>query len=203
MACETFLQNLYDPVQHEGLTEVKRDAVKGRGLYAANDIAKGAFINADDTHLNLHIHRYQWEALNQFVEDYPDAHMYRQLRDFFLSYGFENEPNGLSGWTVSVANMNTFSNHACNEEDQSVESTDGLAYDKEEGEIMFSPLAYRRKNMFMFTVAARDIKAGEEIQMDYSSFRTELTEEYSALLKSFCDGEGLVPVDFEEYKEEL
>jgi len=196
-ACKEFLNNFYDPIMHQAETEVRRDPVKGRGLYAVNDIPKGAFINADDSHLNLHIHRYQWNELNRFVEEYPDAQMYSQLRDFFTAYGFENEGNGNSGWTVSVGNTNTFMNHACTEEGR---NADGGATDDDDDEdleyLVFSPLTYRRKNASMLTVAARNIKAGEELQMDYSPFRSVMTPEYAALLQSFCDnGEGLVPVN--------
>ena len=77
---------MYDPGQYNGVTEVKRDPMKGRGDYAVNDTPKESFINANDAHINLHIHRYEWEALNKFVEDYPDTLMYCQLRVCYLFY---------------------------------------------------------------------------------------------------------------------
>jgi hypothetical protein len=200
--CKEFLNNFYDPMMHHANTEVRKDPVKGRGLYAVNDIPKGAFINADDSHLNLHIHRYQWDELNRFVEEYPDAQMYSQLRDFFRAYGYQNEGNGNSGWTVSVANVNTFMNHACTEKARNAEPVDLSGFtddgdrDGDGEEDDFSPLTYRRKNASVVTVAARNIKAGEELQMDYSPFRSVMTPEYAGLLQSFCDnGEGLVPVN--------
>ena len=196
-ACKTFLQNFYDPLQHQGKTEVKRDKMNGRGLYASTNISKGAFINADDSHLNMHIHTYQWEALNEFIDDYPDAHMYIQLRDFFLAYGYANESFGLSGWTVSIANMNTFMNHACVEENRSAGGI-GLDIDPWGEDILFSPLGDRRKLVNVITIATRDIMQGEEIQMDYSGFRLLPSIKYTELLESFCrSGEGLVTVDYE------
>ncbi len=193
-----FLSNLYNPSLHLAKTEVKRDSKKGRGVYAMNDISKDSFINPDDSHLNLHLNRYQWEELNQFIEEYPDAHMYTQLRDFYLSYGYENEPlsSGLTGWTVSVANMNTFMNHACGPETQIATNVDLDEH------ILFSPPGSRRKFIHTLTIAARNITKGEEIQMDYSGFRSVATEEYFELLQGFCDfGEGLVPVEYEEEME--
>lgn len=196
-----FLSNFYDPSMHTAQTIVKRDPVKGRGLYAANDIVEGSFLNPDDSHLNLHIHRYQWKALNQFIEDYPDAHMYRQLRDFYLSYGFENEgiSNFISGWTVSYT-PNTFVNHVC---DLKTETSEGIPFDldSEEEEVNFSLLGNRRKFIGTLTMAKRNITKGEDILQDYSGFRSRPSAEYFELLQSFCDfGEGLVPVEFEEEK---
>ena len=50
----------------------------------------------------------------------------------------------------------------------------------------------------MTSVAARNIKAGEEIQMNYAPFRTVMTKEHSNLLHDFCEhGEGLFPVTAE------
>lgn len=194
-ACKNFMKDFYNPVIHQGEAEVRRDPVKGRGLYAVNDIPKGAYINADDSHMNLHIHRYQMEALQSFVEEYPDADMYNQLLQFFHAYGFENEPNGQSGWTVSVANVNTFINHACSEEARNAEGI----LDVHIEDSLFSPILYRQKNLGVITIAARDIKAGEELQMDYSGFRSTMTPEYANLLKSFCEtGEGLVDVNGED-----
>jgi hypothetical protein len=194
--CKTFLPKFYDPSQHEAKTEVRRDQVKGRGVYAMNDILEGSFINPDDSHLNLHINMYQWEALQQFIKDYPDAHMYIQLRDFYLACGYENESTilGLTGWTVAVASMNTFMNHACGEA-----KTRGIDIDTDSGqEILFSPLGNRRKFIGTLTVAARNITKGEELDEDYSNFRTNPTDEYLQSLQRFCDtGEGLVPVEYE------
>ena len=112
----------------------------------------------------------------------------------YAAYGFENEPNGLSGWTVSVAVMNTFVNHACSKEDENASGYAGLDADDYGSEIMFSPLGYRRKFTYMTTVATRDITAGEEIQMNYAPFRTFMTEEYSNLLQNFCTNGDLSPL---------
>ncbi len=89
------LKNWFNASNHGFRTEVVRDPIKGRSLHAAEDIPKGAFVLGDDTHMHLHIDSHQWEALNDFVKEFPDAKLYKELRDFFLIYGFENEPNGL------------------------------------------------------------------------------------------------------------
>lgn len=195
--CKELLQKFYDPAQHIARTTVKRDKVKGRKLVAANDFPEGTFINADDSHLHLHIHGYQWQALNKFVEEYPDAKMYQELVSFFLSYGFENEVNGQSGWSVSIACMNTFTNHACEEADRSATST----YPDTGGdELLFSPLQLRRKEFGMLTVANRNIKIGDEIMMDYSLFRTHDKDgEYKIFLQNMCQtGEGHVPIEVDD-----
>ena len=61
--------------------------------------------------------------MNKFIEDFPEAKLYKgRLRDFFLTYGFQNEPVGLSGWSVSVASTDTFTNHTCTTEQRNVKA---------------------------------------------------------------------------------
>lgn len=192
-----FLSDFYNPERHEAKTEVKRNGVKGRGLFAANEITKGSFINADDIHLSMHIDRHQWDAFNAFIEDYPDATKYQELHDFMISYGFENESMGNSGWAVSLANMNTFTNHACTEEEVT-------ATTYPQNYTIFSPSMFRRSEYSMVTIAERDVKEGEEILIDYTAFRTLNDDKFSAFLKNVCDtGEGLVPVKDEKGADEL
>mmetsp|Transcript_47041 Transcript_47041/g.71119 ORF Transcript_47041/g.71119 Transcript_47041/m.71119 type:complete len:98 (+) Transcript_47041:2124-2417(+) len=59
----------------------------------------------------------------------------------------------------------------------------------------FSPLQLRRKELGILTVATRDLSSGDEIMMDYSSFRTsDPNGDYERFLKTMCNtGEGMVP----------
>ena len=116
--------------------------------------------------------RYQWEALNQFVEDFPDADMYRQLRDFWVAYGYEAEALGTSGWTVSIACNNTFSNHGCTPEEVAVNYANYVSYDTDGAEIGFSPVLVRRSELAgSLAITTHDIKAGDEILSHYAEFQ--------------------------------
>ena len=196
--CSLLVRDWYNATKHDHKTEVRRDKVTGRSLHAAQDIPKGSFIQGDDTHMHLHIDSHQWKALNNFVKNFPDAKLYKDLRDFFMIYGFQNEPMGLSGWSVSVASNNTFTNHACSMRDENVKA---FPYTNDEETLartdkVFSFVQWRRPKLYMATGALRDIKQGEPILMDYSAFRTFNDPKYTALIKSFCDkGIGLVEAE--------
>mmetsp|Transcript_7420 Transcript_7420/g.5245 ORF Transcript_7420/g.5245 Transcript_7420/m.5245 type:complete len:195 (-) Transcript_7420:98-682(-) len=177
------------------MTEVVRDPIKGRSLHAAEDIPKGAFILGDDTHMSLDIDAHQWEGLNDFIEQFPDAKMYKDLRDFYIAYGFENEVQGLSGWSVSIASNNTFTNHACTVEDQKVAAFPFSTDPEVQDEVLysFSIVFNRHPKLSMATGALRDIKKGEEIMLDYSDFRTYMDPEFEGFLNDICKtGVGLV-----------
>uniref|UniRef100_A0A7S4QLP6 SET domain-containing protein n=1 Tax=Ditylum brightwellii TaxID=49249 RepID=A0A7S4QLP6_9STRA len=98
-------------------------------------------------------------------------------------------------WSVSIANNNTFTNHACREEDKTAAAVPGVGFDEDGNEILFSPLQLRRKELGILTVATRDLSSGDEIMMDYSSFRTsDPNGDYERFLKTMCNtGEGMVP----------
>lgn len=98
---------------------------------------------------------------------------------------------------MSIASMNTFSNHACDAQKRN-SATMNFDLDSKGNDALFSPIGKRRKLVGHTTVATRDIQAGEEIVMDYLELRTNPTKEFSELLGSFCRGEGLVPVDYVE-----
>jgi spermidine synthase len=189
------LKDWFDPSKHGHKTKIGRDTVIGRSLLAAEDIPKGSFILGDDTNLHLHLDGFQWEALNSFVEDFPDAKEYKTLRDFFISYGFQNEPIGLTGWSVSIASNNTFTNHGCAETDWNVGA---FPYTKDpeilyESDLMFAMIWNRRPQLGMATAATRDIKEGETIMMDYSTFRTLEDPKFTKFLQDICDtGIGLI-----------
>lgn len=51
----------------------------------------------------------------------------------------------------------------------------------------------------MVTVAPRDIKAGEEILIDYGVYRSEGDSESEKFLQNVCDAwEGLIPVEMHD-----
>lgn len=197
MECTMLLKRWYDRTKHNHKTVVLPHPIKGRSLHAAEDIPAGSFINADDTHAHLHIDAHQWYALNKFIEDFPEAKLYKDLRNFFITYGFENEPMGLSGWSVSVANNNTFTNHGCTDKERNVKaypySDDPAIIEIAERTFYFSIVMSRRPQLSMATGAMRDIKKGQEIAMDYSSFRTDSDETFTEFLDGICNtGIGLV-----------
>lgn len=194
--CQSFIHDFYNPDNHvDHTTIVKRDPVKGRGLYAAKSIKKGTWINADDTALQLSIDGFKWSALQDFIAEYPDATMYKDLSNWMIAYGFENENTGNSGWSASIGNINTFTNHACDKKSENVGVVDL-------GWSIFNLGIARRSYIDSITVAYRNIVEGEEIQMNYIVFRTELEddqapEEFKAFLDSICSTKkGLVDVTY-------
>ena len=203
--CSTFLPRFYDSSFHSkpDATEVRRDEIKGRALYAAENIPKDSFVISSDTWLSIHIDAFQFEALEKFIEDFPYAEMYTNFYDYIIAYGYQSEPLGGSGWTVSIASNNTFTNHACNEEDNMVQG--GFQEeDKDEKPVLFSPVITRRVEMMNIAVTQRDIKVGEEIMQDYHTFRSDEDHDFNVFLDSICNsGEGLVPVNKEKSNTEL
>ena len=196
--CQSFIHDFYNPENHiANATIVKRDPVKGRGLYAAKNIKNGTWINADDTSLQLTIDDFHWSALQDFIAEYPDAKMYKDLRDWMIAYGFENENTGNSGWSASIAHINTFTNHACDKSSENV----GVV---QLGWAIFNLGIARRSYVDSITVAYRNITEGEEIQMNYIVFRTELDddhapEEFKVFLDGICSTKkGLVDVTYQE-----
>ena len=197
LECTSLIIDWYNSTMHDFKTEVLKDPVTGRSLHAAEDIPKGSFINADDTYNHLHIDAHQWEGLNKFVKDFPEAKLYKGLVDFFVTYGFQNEPAGLNGWSVSVASTNTFTNHGCTPEQRNVMAFP-YSEDKEvmyANERVFGFIQIRRPQLAMSTGALRDIKKGEALMMDYSEFRSQpaYETEFIQFLDNICStGVGLV-----------
>jgi len=194
-ACDTFLSDWYNIEKHSYTTEVKRHPVKGRSLFTSTDIPKGNFVLPNDSYLSVQLDHFQWEYLNEFVSSFPDASMFKDLRDFFEIYGFETYGIGAQGWSVSFTN-NTFTNHACTEQDATVVWLDSVHTDKGGEWLGFSPFVSRRSHtLVQLVVAARDLTAGEEIMVDYKNFRPD-DPEFEDWLNSVCTtGVGRVPVD--------
>jgi hypothetical protein len=196
--CKNFLKEWYDRDKHYKTTEVHSHPVKGRTLVAVEPVSKGDFILPDDASSSLRLDHDQWEALNAFIERFPEAEWYKNLRDFFLAYGFESEPLGLTGWCVSTANNATFTNHACSEFEANSMYMTVLFFNEDDEDISFSPMQVRYSELFAVLVwATRDITAGEEIQENYRAFRTNPRHdvEFMNLLDQICEtGLGMVPV---------
>jgi len=190
--CDTFRPNWYDLSRHSYATEVRRHPVKGRSLFTSRPVPKGHFLLPHDAYLSLQIDHFQWTELNEFVDRFPDAHMFRELRDFFETYGFETYGYGTSGWSVSFTNA-TFTNHACEVEDQAVSYIEEVFNEEVEA---FSPVLMRRVHTLnQLAVAVRDLEAGEEVMIDYTSFRVE-NADFVEWLDGVCQtGVGLVPVE--------
>ena len=194
--CETFLPKWFNSSYHFYSTEVKRDLQKGRSLIATEDIPNGHFVLPHDAALGIRIERDKWEALNKFVQDFPDAEMFRQFRDFVLAYGFESESLERSGWVVSIACNNSFTNHACTKEEETTTTLRDIHYSEDgDDDVAFSPPVNRRADLLgVLTMTSRDVKAGEELMMDYRCFRTDENDpEFNDFLDSMCrEGRGLV-----------
>jgi len=195
--CNTFLPSWFDSSLHSYSTEVKRHPKKGRTLVATEDIPKGSFVLPHDAALGIHIDRDKWDALNKFIDDFPDAEMFRDFRDFVVAYGFESETLGQGGWTVSIACNNTFTNHACTKEEETTETLFDVHYDESGQEyVSFSPPMNRRADLLgVLAITVRDVKAGEELTIDYRCFREdENDEDFNEFLRSMCSdaSNGLV-----------
>ena len=194
--CSTFLKDWYNRDNHYYKTEVRKDPIKGRSLIALESVPKGSFVLPDDAASSLRLDSDQWTALNEFVERFPDADLYRSIRDFFVAYGFMSEPLGQSGWCVSIANNSTFTNHACTAQEANVKYVDELYISEDGSDIRFSPFQVRYAELVgVLTRATRDVVAGEELQMDYYTFRSypESDEFHNDILDRICSaGIGMV-----------
>ena len=195
--CHTFLKQWFNADNHFYATEVRQHPIKGRALFATEDCPAGHFVLPHDAGLNIRVDSQQWIALNKFVDDFPEAEMYTQLRDFFISYGFESEPLGTTGWSASIACNNTFSNHGCTPKEVNVNWMESAYYGEENFYSPFSPPLVRKSELLGVLVeAAQDIKAGDEIMCDYGAFREPGGDDsqYALFLANMCDhGIGLVP----------
>ena len=195
--CHTFLKQWFNADNHFYATEVRQHPIKGRALFATEDCPAGHFVLPHDAGLNIRVDSQQWIALNKFVDDFPEAEMYTQLRDFFISYGFET---GTTGWSASIACNNTFSNHGCTPKEVNVNWVEYTYIGEDETESPpFSPPLIRKAELLGVLVhAVQDIKAGDEILCDYTSFREneDIDPVYTKLLDDIChNGVGLVPVN--------
>lgn len=194
--CKFLTRNLFNPLRHHIKTEVRTNTIKGRSLHAAEDILSGEFILVDyDNVFSIHIDELEWRELLQFVDDFPTATMYRNLRDYINAYGFEMHSMGVTGWSVSLACNNTFTNHACGEDAINLRA---CSFD-DDLEVAFSPVVARRPRMAaMSACAAKDVAGGDELLQNYYVLRTDPEDHpfFMKLLHDLCDsGVGLVPVD--------
>eukprot|EP00816_Leptocylindrus_hargravesii_P010224 CAMPEP_0196821874 /NCGR_PEP_ID=MMETSP1362-20130617/81315_1 /TAXON_ID=163516 /ORGANISM="Leptocylindrus danicus, Strain CCMP1856" /LENGTH=834 /DNA_ID=CAMNT_0042201249 /DNA_START=427 /DNA_END=2931 /DNA_ORIENTATION=- len=201
-ACSDFLFKFFNPNFHHDETEVRWNADAGRTLVAATDIPKGHFVASNDAVNALFMDSFTWKALITFANDYPSATMYRGLVDMILAYGFEFDNFSRVGWCVSTSSTNTFINHSCNEKEETVHPAYSIFSDIDGSYVGFLPPVMRRPEITGITsVAKRDIMAGEEIRVDYRSFRSDMRyhpsfEEF--LSESICKNKhGFVHVDEE------
>ena len=104
----------------------------------------------DDAATGLRIDSQQWEALNDFIAQFPDAHLYQELRDIFVADGFESETLGLSGWCVSVANNSTFTNHASTQAEANVKYVEAIFVSEGGDGVRFSPIQVDTRCWWVF-----------------------------------------------------
>ena len=201
-ACTEFLKNLYNPDWNHENVEVRWDPVKGRSLFAAEDIPEGHYVAMSDIVNSYFIDVLEWKALNEFADKYPSATMYRDLVNFILAYGYESDNLSMHGWATSIASTNTFINHVCaGEGEENVGPADGIYEDKEGNYSGFIPPLQRRAEITgIIQRANKDIKAGEEFKMDYHDFRSDMRKHpnFEDFLKNhICKtvGAGFVKLD--------
>jgi hypothetical protein len=206
--CSFFRSDIFNQQKHHKGVEVRKHPVKGRAVYATESMAINEFVNFDDTASLFNIDPADWKALNKFIENYPEATKYKDLRDWIFAYGFETLVIGMTGWSVSIASVNTFVNHACSEEEVKTAACDFIFVNEDnEPSVAFSPIINRHP--FMASAAQciiRSINAGDEVAMDYSAFVGDASERpyFQMLLTDMCQsGQGVVLGDKDQPKSEL
>ena len=117
--------------------------MKGRSLFAAEDIPKGHFVGLSDAANSLFMDTAEWKSLNEFADKYPSAAMYRGLVDFILAYGYESNNLSRTGWVASTSSTNTFVNHDC-DNFENVGAADDFYIDVNQVEPGFLPPLQRR-----------------------------------------------------------
>jgi hypothetical protein len=199
-ACKTFRSDIFDLNKHRNGIEVRRHPLKGRAAYATENMAVNDFINIGDTAHQFTIDYADWEALNKFVERFPEATKYKDFRDWILSYGYEALSLGVSGWSAAFANNNTFVNHACSDQEVNTGGCNFIFVSEDnEPDVSFSPVINRHPHLAGISQCAiRNINAGDEIVMDYSVFAPIIEERpyFQLFLTEMCQGgKGLVVGD--------
>lgn len=180
--CNEFLVKALNTKYHAATNiEVRIDPVKGRTLYATENIAKGHILLPQDVANAISLDEDHYTAFAQFIEDVPSAHLFQSMYHTIDGYGFENVGYGFSGYAVTTS-IGTFMNHGCHEGELNASPMETLYLDEDEEETpYFSPVFLRRSEMYsMFMYASRDIKAGEELLFDYrhtyTSFKMDAAE---------------------------
>mmetsp|Transcript_21124 Transcript_21124/g.32242 ORF Transcript_21124/g.32242 Transcript_21124/m.32242 type:complete len:777 (+) Transcript_21124:1-2331(+) len=199
-ACSHFLFNLFNPAFHHEGTEVRWDPDAGRCLYSKVDIPKGHYVATSDVVNSWFMDVTEWKALNKFANDFPSATMYRDLIDTMLAYGYESDNLSKAGWAMSTSSNNTFTNHACHDDEKNTGPALRVYHDENGNEPGFLPPLQRRPEITgIITMALLDIKAGDEIKMDYRDFRTDMQHHPNFedfLSNSVCkEKNGFVPVE--------
>ena len=206
-ACTFLRSNIFDLAYHHKGVEMRKHPIKGRALYATEPMSKNHFVAIDDTAWSISIDAIEWRALNDFIEAYPDATMYKGLRDWWVAYGFESYSLGMTGWSVSLASTNTFSNHACSDREVNTGPCDFVFLNEDNGYVGFSPVINRYPKIAAMTACViRDINPGDEMAMDYIAFREEAEGHpyYEMFLTEMCQsGKGMVKVDEEQRENQL
>jgi hypothetical protein len=199
-ACSTLRSDIFNIKKHKNGIEVRIHPVKGRSAYATESMAVDDFVNIADTATQFSIDAADWEALNKFIERYPEATRYKELRDWIMAYGYEALSLGLTGWSASFSTSNTFVNHACT----NLEVNNGPCYflyvsEDNEPDVVFSPVINRHPAISAYTQCViRNINVGDEITMDYAAFAAAPEDRpyFQLFLTEMCQtGQGLVVGD--------
>mmetsp|Transcript_32454 Transcript_32454/g.64339 ORF Transcript_32454/g.64339 Transcript_32454/m.64339 type:complete len:730 (+) Transcript_32454:87-2276(+) len=167
--CTTYRPQLYDKTGNfNNSTVVALDDIKGRTLKATEAIPAGKFINLQDPATSLYLDLSEWRLLNDFIEKYPDASMYAELRDYIDEYGYESFSSSRVGWVVSTASVSTFINHGCTKEEFKVRAV----VKREDPDVISHSYFFARHTELLNNglLVLKDIGKDEEILQDYREF---------------------------------
>jgi hypothetical protein len=198
-ACRTLRSEIFNIEKHKNGVEVRTHPTKGRSVYATESMAVDDFINIADTAAQFAIDAADWKSLNLFIERFPEATRYKELRDWIVAYGYESLSLGVTGWSASFASNNAFNNHACSNKEV---NTGGCVFifvsEDSEAVVAFSPVINRHPYIAAVSQCVTcTVNSGDELSMDYAVFAAvpEDRPYFQLFLTEMCQsGRGLVQV---------
>ena len=137
-------------------------------MYASEYLAKSELVYLDDTSSLFHIDAADWKALNEFIENYLGATKYKYFHDWIVAFGFEILTHRPTGWSASIANVHTFINHSCSEEEVKTAACEFIFVNEDNKPIVeCSPVIYRHPFMPGTALCVvHSINVGDKVAMD-------------------------------------
>lgn len=206
--CSVLRSDIYNLDKNRKGVEVRKHPVKGRSVYATEAMFRNDFVNLDYTASISHLDALDWKALNRFVEDYPEATRYREVRDWFVAYGFDSISIGITGRSTSVESINTFVNHGCSEREVNTGPCEFIFVNEDkEPMVAFSPVINRYPFLAGIShCVIRDVSPGDEIAEDYGGLVYDVGNRpyFQMFLTEMCQhGKGIVVEDKDQPNSEL
>ena len=184
----------------------------GRGVYATADIAKGSMIAFEKAQLFVRLEPDVMDIVNQHFEVLGEHAGSYSIYAYMYGYGFETHFYSEDEESYYVdASIMTFVNHGCNSSsniadiyedfycnsppcfdlsEQSLLKEDVTKF-AQQSKLGSSPVSLRHVEIFSsLDVAARDIKAGEEIFQNYLTYEKSEKDLFDTAraLKGICSG---------------